>query len=232
MTLGDGQVDLGLSMLFGVSFPSRTFLRLDLGYDLRLGGAGDQVVGSFKAGQLLGQRVLLYADTRLAYAWQEGRVIGVSVAAIDPTLPASEYGGLNNLALREVTLDRDWLELAVGGIVKITDSVEINIGYNRTLWGRNTSLVQSVYVTLGVRTSVAEPAAAPVEEVVEEFVEVVEEIVEEAPVIDEAPVVDEAVEEVEPASSSVTSEASAPATPGLSTSALPPRVGAADLASD
>lgn len=226
VTLGDGQVDLGLSMLFGVSFPSRTFLRLDLGYDLRLGGAGDQVVGSFKAGQLLGQRVLLYADTRLAYAWQEGRVIGVSVAAIDPTLPASEYGGLNNLALREVTLDRDWLELAVGGIVKITDSVEINIGYNRTLWGRNTSLVQSVYVTLGVRTSVAEPAATPVEEVVEEIVEVVEETVEEAPVVDEA------LEEVEPAATSVSSEASTPATPAPSTGALPPSVGADDLASD
>lgn len=182
VTLGEGQVDLGLSLLFGISLPSRTFFRVDIGYDLRLGGAGDQIVGSVKAGQVIGSRLLLYADTRIAYAWQQGRVIGVSVAAIDPTLPASEYVGLNNLALRTVTLDRDWLELAVGGIVKITDNVEINIGYNRTLWGRNTSLVQSVYVTLGVRTSVQEPVAAPpTEEVVEEFVieEVVEEVVEE-----------------------------------------------------
>lgn len=182
VTLGEGQVDLGLSLLFGISLPSRTFFRVDIGYDLRLGGAGDQIVGSVKAGQVIGSRLLLYADTRVAYAWQEGRVIGVSVAAIDPTLPASEYVGLNNLALRTVTLDRDWLELAVGGIVKITDNVEINVGYNRTLWGRNTSLVQSVYVTLGVRTSVQEPVAVPpTEEVVEEFVveEVVEDVVEE-----------------------------------------------------
>jgi hypothetical protein len=179
VTLGDGQVDLGLSILFGVSLPSRTFIRADAGYDLRLGGAGDQILASVKAGQLLGRRLLLYADTRLAYAWQQGRVIGVSVAAIDPTLPASEYVGLNNLALRTVTLDRDWLELAVGGIVKITDNVEINVGYNRTLWGRNTSLVQSVYVTLGVRTSVQEPVAPPpTEEIVVEEI-VVEEVVEE-----------------------------------------------------
>jgi hypothetical protein len=187
VTLGDGQVDLGLSILFGVSLPSRTFIRVDAGYDLRLGGAGDQILASVKAGQLLGRRLLLYADTRLAYAWQQGRVIGVSVAAIDPTLPASEYVGLNNLALRTVTLDRDWLELAVGGIVKITDNVEINVGYNRTLWGRNTSLVQSVYVTLGVRTSVQEPVAPPpTEEVVVEEI-VVEEVVEEEVVEEPAP---------------------------------------------
>jgi hypothetical protein len=189
VTLGDGQVDLGLSILFGVSLPSRTFIRVDAGYDLRLGGAGDQILVSVKAGQLLGRRLLLYADTRLAYAWQQGRVIGVSVAAIDPTLPASEYVGLNNLALREVTLDRDWLELAVGGIVKITDNVEINVGYNRTLWGRNTSLVQSVYVTLGVRTSVQEPVAPPpTEEVVEEIV-IEEMAVEEEPAPEATPVV-------------------------------------------
>jgi hypothetical protein len=187
VTLGDGQVDLGLSILFGVSLPSRTFIRVDAGYDLRLGGAGDQILASVKAGQLLGRRLLLYADTRLAYAWQQGRVIGVSVAAIDPTLPASEYVGLNNLALRTVTLDRDWLELAVGGIVKITVNVEINVGYNRTLWGRNTSLVQSVYVTLGVRTSVQEPVAPPpTEEVVVEEI-VVEEVVEEEVVEEPAP---------------------------------------------
>ncbi|MCB9600919.1 MAG: hypothetical protein H6722_16495 [Sandaracinus sp.] len=200
VTLGDGQVDLGLSLLFGLSLPSRTFFRVDAGYDLRLGGAGDQIVASVKAGQLVGRRVLFYADARLAYAWQQGRVIGVSVAAIDPRLPASEYLGLNNLALREVTLDRDWIQLAVGGIVKITDNVEINVGYDRTLWGRNTSLVQSFYVTLGVRTQVQD-AAPPVveEEVVEEVVVeevVVEEPVETTPV--EAPPVEPAP--VEPAS--------------------------------
>jgi hypothetical protein len=186
---------------------------VDAGYDLRLGGAGDQILASVKAGQLIGRRLLLYADTRLAYAWQQGRVIGVSVAAIDPTLPASEYVGLNNLALRTVTLDRDWLELAVGGIVKITDNVEINVGYNRTLWGRNTSLVQSVYVTLGVRTSVQEPVAPPPTEevVVEEIVveEVVEEEVVDEPTPEETPTPEAAPASVRPAPAST--PATAPA---------------------
>lgn len=211
VTLGDGQVDLGLSILFGVSLPSRTFIRVDAGYDLRLGGAGDQILASVKAGQLLGRRLLLYADTRLAYAWQQGRVIGVSVAAIDPTLPASEYVGLNNLALRTVTLDRDWLELAVGGIVKITDNVEINVGYNRTLWGRNTSLVQSVYVTLGVRTSVQEPVAPPpTEEVVEEIV-IEEVVVEEEPAPEATPPVETPTPAPAPTPAAATTSSAEPA---------------------
>ncbi|MBX3252163.1 MAG: hypothetical protein KF901_33625 [Myxococcales bacterium] len=166
VTLGDGQLDLGLSLLLGLSLPSRTFMRLDLGYDLRF-GAGDQLLGSFKIGQLFGPRFLAYADLRVAYAWQRGRVIGVSVAAIDPTLPATEYGGLTNLFLREVTLDRDEMVMALGGIVRITETVEINLGYQRTLWGRNTALVQGVYVTLGVRTRLQqfEPAPEPTADV-------------------------------------------------------------------
>lgn len=152
VALGDGQVDLQLNFLLGASFSTRTFIRLDAGYNLRV-RAGDQVIGSFKIGQAIGNRILVYGDVSGGYTVEDGDVIGVSVAAIDPTLPATEYGGLTNLRLREVQLERDFLSLAVGGIVRITDAVELNVGYSRVLIGRNTSQVNGVYVSIGVRTN-------------------------------------------------------------------------------
>ena len=152
VALGDGQVDLQLNFLMGASFRTRTFIRLDAGYNLRV-RAGDQIIGSFKIGQAIGSKILVYADVSGGYTVEDGDVIGVSVAAIDPRLPATEYGGLTNLRLREVRLERDFLSMAVGGIVRITDAVEMNIGYSRVLVGRNTSQVNGVYVSIGVRTN-------------------------------------------------------------------------------
>lgn len=202
VALGDGQVDLQLNFLLGASFPSRTFIRLDAGYNLRV-RAGDQIIGSFKIGQAIGNKILVYGDVSGGYTVEDGDVIGVSVAAIDPTLPASEYGGLTNLRLREVQLERDFLSLAVGGIVRITDTVELNVGYSRVLLGRNTSQVNGVYVSIGVRTNLLEEEEE--EEYEEEYDE--EEYEEEAydsgaeteeyePV--EEPAVVEPVEPVEP----------------------------------
>lgn len=152
VTLGDGQLDLGLNVLLGYAFRTRTFVRVDAGYNLRLGGAGDQVVGALRAGQGLGDRVLLYAWGQLAYTVTEGRVIGVSVAAANPDLPASEYAGADNLLLRELRLERDQLDVGGGVIVRITRDIEINLGYARTLWGRNTAATNSLTASLGVRT--------------------------------------------------------------------------------
>ena len=166
VALGDGQVDFNLNLLLGTSFRSRTFMRLDAGYNLRL-GAGDQVLASFKIGQGIGQRVLLYADLRFAYAVTEGERIGVSVAAVDPNLPATEYVGLNNLRLRELRLERDALDVSFGGIIRVGERSEINMGYARTVWGRNTAAVNAFYIGIGVRTDVAndpEPVVAEEEE--------------------------------------------------------------------
>jgi hypothetical protein len=154
VTLGDGVFGMQGSILFGASFPTRTFVRVDAGYNLRFGDGGDLLVASLKAGQLLGRRVLLYGDVRLTYTLVEGDVIGISVAAADPNRPANQYRGLDNLVLREVRLDRDALDVTVGGIVRITDEVEMNLGYARTVWGRNTAAINAVYLSLGVRTSV------------------------------------------------------------------------------
>ena len=176
VTLGDGQVDLNLNCLMGASCPSRTFMVIQAGYNLRLQGAGDQVLASLKVGQAIGQRLLVYAGGNFAYAVTQGDLIGVSVAAIDPSLPAAEYQGLDNLLLREVRLERAAIDIQVGGIIRVTDSVEFNVGYGRTVWGRNTAASNAVFLSLGVRIVVT---AGVQEEPEPEVVEPEEEVVEE-----------------------------------------------------
>jgi hypothetical protein len=100
--------------------------------------------------------LLPYAGADFDYAIERGRVIGVSVAAIDPELPAKDYVGTNNLDLREVTLDRDRLVVPVGLITRITPEVELNVAHARTVWGRNTSVVHSTSVGLAVRAALLE----------------------------------------------------------------------------
>lgn len=152
VTLGDAQLDFSPRLLLGYALRSGTFFRGAIGYDLRLGGAGDQLYAELKAGQVLHPRLLVYAGVNLVYAVQTGRVIGVSVAASDPDLPAVEYGGLENLRLRELTLDRDALDLSGGLIVRMTSTFEINLGAQRTLWGRNTSVVTGVSLSAAFRS--------------------------------------------------------------------------------
>ena len=151
VTLGDGQLDLTVNMLAGWSLQSGTFLRLGAGYNLRLSDAGDQLVSDFRVGQLLGKRVVLYVGVRGALTIEDGRVIGVSVAAIDPELPAEQFGGTDNLLLREVTLDRDALDIGGGIIIQMSDRLELNAGYERTVLGRNTAEIQSFSVSLAFR---------------------------------------------------------------------------------
>ncbi len=152
VTLGDGQLDASLGLLFGYAFRTRTFVRVDGAYNLRLGGAGHQVLTALRAGQGIGDRLLVYAWAQLAYTVTQGRVIGVSVAAADPNVPAADYMGANNLLLRELRLERDSFDIGGGLIVRLTQEVELNLGYSRTLWGRNTAAVDSLSLGLGVRT--------------------------------------------------------------------------------
>lgn len=151
VTLGDGQLDITASMLFGYAFRSGTFVRLGAGYNLRAGDAGDQLVGDVRAGQVLGRRFLVYLGVKGALTVETGRRIGISVAAIDPNLPASEFGSTTNLLLREVTLDRDKLDLGGGLIIRMTDRLELNAGYEHTVAGRNISAVHSLSLSLAFR---------------------------------------------------------------------------------
>lgn len=154
VTLGDAQLDLSPRLLLGYALRTGTFFRGALGYDLRLGRAGDQIYAELKAGQVLHPRLLVYAGVNLVYAVQTGRVIGVSVAADDPDLPAREYGGLDNLKLREVTLDRDALDLSGGLIIRMSKAAEVNVGFQRTLWGRNTSVITAFSLSAAFRSDV------------------------------------------------------------------------------
>lgn len=156
VTLGDGQLDVSAQMLFGYILPTNTFVRADLGYNLRMSGAGDQLLGSIRVGQLLSQRFLAYAAIGGRYTVEDGRVIGISVAAEDPSLPAAEYGGLTNLLLREVRLERDELQAVGGIIVRFGAGVEMNAAYRRTLWGRNTAQADAVSVSFGVSTDITD----------------------------------------------------------------------------
>lgn len=154
VSLGDGQLDIGASILLGWALPTKTFLRLDLGGDVRFQGAGDRLVGAFKVGQLLNDRILVVAGAGGEVAVQKGSVIGVSVAAEDPTLPASEYGGLNNLVLREVRLDRDAVYVSGGVIFRVADGVETTLEYSQMVHGRNVAAIQNLSIGFGFRVPV------------------------------------------------------------------------------
>lgn len=151
VTLGDGQIDLQASLLVGYALRFGLFFRLSAGYRLRLGGAGDQVIGLVRVGQAIGRTFLVYVGAEGALSIQDGRVIGISVAAEDPTLPAEDYGGLTNLRLRELQLFQDFIRVGGGTIIRLTKKLEFNLGYEYTLWGRNTAAVHSGSVSLALK---------------------------------------------------------------------------------
>lgn len=156
VTLGDGAFEIRPRVLVGYAAASGTFARLDAGYDLRLGGAGDQLASGARVGQLLGKRVVVYGGADLELNVTDGDVIGVSVAAVDPALPASEYGGVENLDLREVRLEKDRLSVPAGVLVRITPQIELNLAYAITPWGRNTAMSQGFSVGVAILTSLPE----------------------------------------------------------------------------
>ncbi len=154
VTLGDGQLDISTSVLLGAAFSSGTFMRLGVGYKLRLSGAGDQVLADLKIGQRIVSSLLVYAGCALAYSVQQGRSVGVSVAAIDPELPANQYGGLNNLLLIERRLESDVVEINAGVIYRVGKALELNVAYGRTVWGRFVAATNTLSLSLVFRTNI------------------------------------------------------------------------------
>jgi hypothetical protein len=165
VTLGDGQLDVVPSILAGLGLRSGTFLRLDAGFVGRFAGAGQAVTGSFRVGQSVGRTFVFYGGVNGLYSVSQGRVIGVSVAAIDPTVPANQYGRDNNplynLLLREVRLDRDALDATAGMIVRLTASSEFNMSFTRTLFGRNTSVTNTFALAVSANTDWGSVAGRP-----------------------------------------------------------------------
>ena len=157
VTLGDGSFTVAPGLLLGWAGARGTFARLDASYAIRLGGAAHALRGAFKVGQRVFDRFVLFAGLAAEYAVTDGEVIGISVSAADPALPARDYGGTTNLMLREVRLEHDRLTLPVGAIVRVTRDVEVNVAYQRTLGGRNTASIQGFSVGVGLRTSLLDP---------------------------------------------------------------------------
>jgi hypothetical protein len=151
VALGDGQVDIVPMAHIGWASRSGWFTRGAAGYAWRLGEAGDEFRSEARVGKLFGRRVLLFAGAQLRYAVGRGKLIGVSVAAIDPSLPATEFGGLFNLDFRNLRLERDALRVDGGLIYRFGKTLELNANYARTVWGRNTTAVNSLAFALARR---------------------------------------------------------------------------------
>ncbi len=156
VTLGDGQLDLTASMLAGVATRVGLFARAAAGYRLRLGGAGDQVVGDVRVGQAIGRRFLVYASSTITYSVQRGRVVGISASAIDPTVPATGYRGADNILLIERRLEFDALGVGGGFIWRMADTVEMNAGYQRTVWGRFVAATNALSISVALRMDLNE----------------------------------------------------------------------------
>ncbi len=145
-TLGDGQTDLTQSILFGAYIPpTRTFVRLDTGLRYRFGAPGHQAVGALRAGQFLGDIFVFTAGVGGHYTITEGDVIGEAFVAIDPTLDARDYSP-DNVRVFDMRLDSDAFRAELGLLVQLGD-IEVVGGYSRTLWGRNTSVVNTFSLT-------------------------------------------------------------------------------------
>lgn len=140
ITLGDGVFGFIPRLNFGFGSASGFFTRGSIGLNIRNQDAGDFVVSSFKIGQFIRPWLLLYGGAALEYTIIPGRVIGISVIANDPSLPASEYGGTNNLQPIEVRLDRDQLQTPIGLLFRPLNRVNFTLTYSPVIWGRNVAM--------------------------------------------------------------------------------------------
>jgi hypothetical protein len=164
VTLGDGQLDVTTSLLAGVALRTGTFVRLDASFVARTEGAGQQLQGAFRVGQSIGRLFVFFAGVSGQVSVTQGRVIGISVAAQDPLVPAEQYGRANdptfNLLLREVRLDRDMLDVSGGFILRMSPSTELNLAYTRTMLGRNVSATNTLSLSVSATTDWSAVVAA------------------------------------------------------------------------
>lgn len=156
VTLGDGQLDVAAQLLLGAAFSTGTFVRAGGGYNLRFGGAGDQLLGHLRIGQALGRKVLLYAFGNVAYSVQKGRSVGVTIIATDPDLPATAYARGANTEPIVRRLETDAVDVGGGLIWRIAGPVELNLSYGRTVWGKFTAATQTASLGVGIRANLFE----------------------------------------------------------------------------
>ncbi|QDG50293.1 hypothetical protein FIV42_05965 [Persicimonas caeni] len=148
VTLGDGQTNLTQSFLFGAYVPAtRSFARLDAGYRLRVGTPGDQTVGGVSIGQYLGDNFLVFVAGNGAYTLFEGESIGKSFITRSPGKSPSEFDATEDIETIDITLDKDYLNVEGGVILKLRD-LEMRASYGQIVWGSNIPRISSF--SLGV----------------------------------------------------------------------------------
>ncbi len=152
VTLGDGVFVFQPLIHLGFGTSSGFFTRLSVGLQLRNQGAGELFTSEFKLGQFVNKWLLLYGGAYMEKTVIPGRPIGVSVASVDPSLPATEYIGLKNLKPIIVSLDRDLLILPVGLLIRPMPTVDLTLSYSPIIWGRNVSKSHTVSIGVNIAT--------------------------------------------------------------------------------
>jgi hypothetical protein len=148
VALGDGQVDLTYRLEAGyVLRKTLTIFELSAGYRVRLNGPGHQALGSFKLGQVLGKHIVLLGGVEGAVTLFSGNVIGSSFVAIDPDQPASRFNFDENVELRLLRLDRTFLAVNGGAIIRYAGR-EWVVRVAHVLYGKNYSKLTSVSIGL------------------------------------------------------------------------------------
>lgn len=144
-TLGDGQADLGQTIMLGtVLRPTGTFIRTEVGGQFRFGDPGHQLLGDLRVGQPVGDALLLVAGATGYHTFVQGEVIGETMIAEDPSVSPAQFTG-DNIRAEELRLDSSALNLLGGLLVDLGD-VEMTANYYYTVYGQNTAAVHSFTV--------------------------------------------------------------------------------------
>ncbi|MEO1335775.1 MAG: hypothetical protein AAFV29_09020 [Myxococcota bacterium] len=151
VTFGDAQVDVAAQLLLGTVFDTGTFIRLGVGYNYRLQGAGDQFLANVQINQTLSPKLLFFAFGRLAYSVEDGDSIGISIAAIDPDQPPEAFVNFANTRAYIRPLQNDQLEVGGGLIWRVGGDFELNVSYGRVVWGQFTAASHSLSMGVGLR---------------------------------------------------------------------------------
>lgn len=137
VTLGDGQMDLHAMLLTGFSPTWDWFIRLDVGGRARFFGPAPQVIGAFKTGYRVAPNFLPYLFVDAQVSIGEGRSIGQSFIAEDPSISSIEFE-FTDVTPVDITLDRSAVVPGIGAIFALGDR-DIDINYSYVAWGENTA---------------------------------------------------------------------------------------------
>lgn len=151
VALGDGQVDVMPALLLGTYIDkTQSFLRADLGYNVRLGGPGHQAVFGVKAGQFVTQSFIVTLGMDVTKTLFDGEAYGDSFVVRQPEVPFDEIEP-DMVETIPLSLDRDAVRAEIGAIFRLK-TVELVLGYSRVFSGRNTASLHSL--NIGFATSI------------------------------------------------------------------------------